>query len=212
MANPSRIGVETVTQIGALATAVAASACCWLPLLLMALGISGGALAATFGAWRPVLLPVALGLLGLAFYLTYRRPGAAARPADDACCPPGQTKARSLRTLHQVTLCGVTLLVLALAFFPTYAGSFLGSGTTPAAVAGPQKIEIQIEGMTCDACAASLQTALANVPGVSGAVVDYATRRATVTGDGSVTEAALQKAVTAAGYRTTVAHRPAPAG
>ena len=63
-----RLDAGVIAQIGALASAVVASACCWLPLLLIAVGVSGGALAATFEAWRPVLLPVTFVLLGLAFY------------------------------------------------------------------------------------------------------------------------------------------------
>ena len=78
----TRIHAEVLAQAGALTSAVISSACCWLPLLLLAFGVSGGALSATFEAWRPVLLPVTFMLLGIAFFLTYRKPKKAAQGMD----------------------------------------------------------------------------------------------------------------------------------
>ena len=66
----SRVDVGLLAQVGALASAIVASACCWLPLLLIAVGVSGSALSATFEAWRPVLLPLPFALLGLACCFT----------------------------------------------------------------------------------------------------------------------------------------------
>lgn len=69
------VTMATATQIGALVSAIIASACCWLPLLLIALGVSGGALASIFETWRPVLLPTTFVLLGLAFISPTGGPG-----------------------------------------------------------------------------------------------------------------------------------------
>lgn len=79
-----RMDAGALAQVGALISAVFASACCWLPLLLVAFGVSGGTLSAAFEAWRPVLLPVTFVLLAVAFYVTYRKPKAAAATADEA--------------------------------------------------------------------------------------------------------------------------------
>lgn len=57
---------------------------------------------------------------------------------------------------------------------------------------------LAIRGMTCASCAARVQSALARVPGVSRAEVNFANRSALVTGDAPV--AALEAAVHAAGY------------
>lgn len=134
----------TIAQAGALITAVLASACCWLPLLLIALGVSGGAVAAQFEAYRPFLLPAAFGLLGLAFYYTYRRPRAgvtetagdgdtccAAQSGQDeaSCCPEEGGSSFTVRRFNRIMLWVVAALVLAFTLFPYYAGIFInGSG------------------------------------------------------------------------------------
>ena len=67
-------------------------------------------------------------------------------------------------------------------------------------------VDLVIEGMTCASCVARVERALSAVPGVTRAVVNLATERATVTGAADI--AALVRAVEAAGYD---AHAAAPA-
>ena len=50
-----------------------------------------------------------------------------------------------------------------------------------------QRCDLPVAGMTCASCAARVETGLAGLPGVSGAAVNLATHRATVTYDPSVT-------------------------
>lgn len=195
----SRVDAGLVAQVGALASAIVASACCWLPLLLIAVGVSGGALSATFEAWRPVLLPVTFALLGLAFYFTYRKPRAATLPAGgtaagedaccavptteskgEACCPPAGGGVSTLKRINKVMLWVVTAFVLAFAFFPNYVGYLLGGGDTLAGRSDLDKAVIAIEGMTCEACAVNIENALKNVPGVAAAEVSYGERQAII--------------------------------
>ena len=63
---------------------------------------------------------------------------------------------------------------------------------------------LPIEGMTCASCVGRVERALREVPGVSGASVNLATERATVTG--TAPRAALVAAIEDAGYDV-----PAPA-
>jgi heavy metal translocating P-type ATPase len=58
--------------------------------------------------------------------------------------------------------------------------------------------QLSIDGMTCASCVARVERALKAVPGVTGAVVNLATERATVTG--LVPAQALIAAIAAAGY------------
>lgn len=186
-------------QTGALVAAVAASACCWLPLTLIAFGVSGGTLAARFEAWRPVLFPVTFALLGLAFYFTYRKPKSAFKPeggtpatgdaccalensgpADQPCCPPSGTTGFPLKKLNKVMLWVVTPFVLAFAFFPNYVGYLITGGDTLAARKDLDKVIVNIEDMTCEACAAKIEKSLRAVPGVEAADVDYTSGRALV--------------------------------
>lgn len=58
---------------------------------------------------------------------------------------------------------------------------------------------LRIGGMTCAGCATSVERALANVPGVASARVNFATETATV--EGEAAPEALRRAVAATGYR-----------
>ncbi|KFC50590.1 copper-transporting ATPase [Halomonas sp. SUBG004] len=75
------------------------------------------------------------------------------------------------------------------------APSSTDSQSTP--VAAPQQ-RLLISGMTCAGCVKSVEKALANTPGVSGASVNFGTHTAHVTG--SATQEALMAAVAEAGY------------
>jgi Cu+-exporting ATPase len=63
------------------------------------------------------------------------------------------------------------------------------------------RVTLPIEGMTCGACAITVQNRLVRAPGVTDATVNYATARATVTlADGAPPVSALVDAVRDAGY------------
>jgi hypothetical protein len=66
---------EKLASAGALMGAVLASSCCWLPLLLIAVGAGSGiAVASTLDKFRIPLAAFALAALGTAWYFTYRKP------------------------------------------------------------------------------------------------------------------------------------------
>ena len=220
----NRLKPGAVAQLGALLTAILASACCWLPLLLLGFGLSAGGLAAKFEAARPVFLPVTFGLLGLAFYFAYRKPqpletespargkvGKGASTGTDPCCIAEQPRSLNLNKLNKATLWVVTASVLALALFPNYVGFFLRGGDTAQTVTAAARAErtwtLTIEGMTCEACAASIESSLRKVPGVSEASVDYPTGRAVVVAAPTVGEDQLREAVEAAGYSVASTQR-----
>ncbi|WP_186153354.1 heavy-metal-associated domain-containing protein, partial [Burkholderia gladioli] len=66
-------------------------------------------------------------------------------------------------------------------------------------------IELDIAGMTCASCSNRVEKALAQVPGVSRASVNFATERASVRAEAAVSVAQLVAAVEKAGYRATPA-------
>lgn len=106
--NPTR------SLIAGTAAAVGASACCVGPLVLLALGISGGWISTltALEPYRPVFIVAALLFLGLAFRRLYLV------PRD---CEPGTACAvpRTLRN-QRILFWVVTVLVLALVAFPWY--------------------------------------------------------------------------------------------
>ena len=64
-----------------------------------------------------------------------------------------------------------------------------------------QELRIPVTGMTCQACAQAVEKALARVPGVSRAEVNYGSRTATVVRDAErVAGAQLRAAIEGAGY------------
>lgn len=98
--------------IGAAVTGILASACCIGPLLLVFLGIgSAGALIA-LEPYRPTMMVLTFLFLGLAFYVTYRKPTAAGCEAEKACCTIGRKR------LQKILLWVATLFVLTMLFAP----------------------------------------------------------------------------------------------
>ena len=66
------------------------------------------------------------------------------------------------------------------------------------------RTDIRVEGMTCGACAARVQTALGSADGVLDARVNFASSRATVLHDSTVDDVALRRVVELAGYSAPV--------
>jgi len=73
-----------------------------------------------------------------------------------------------------------------------------------------QNILLQIEGMTCDACAAHVRKALTAVAGVSDVELpDWRAAKAEMLTDAGVSDELIVKAVEDAGYRALVRERRA---
>ena len=72
---------RSASMAGAVASALAASACCVGPLLFAMLGLGGAGFLVAMEPYRPVFTAVTVLLLGLGFYVTYRRP-----KVDDCAC------------------------------------------------------------------------------------------------------------------------------
>ena len=69
--------------------AIAASACCIVPLLLFSLGISGawiGQLTA-LSPYQPIFLTIAVGCLGYGYWLIYRKSKIACAEGDTCAAP-----------------------------------------------------------------------------------------------------------------------------
>jgi len=66
-AKPSGNKGEKIATVGTLVSAIMASACCWLPLVLLAVGVSGAGIAATLEAYRPYFMVITFGFLSAAF-------------------------------------------------------------------------------------------------------------------------------------------------
>lgn len=184
--------------IGAVVSAFAASACCLGPALLALVGLSGAGVGAALEAYRPLFLAATVGLLGAGFYLTYRRPRAAAACAVEGCERPRAARA------GRVLLWIATVAVVVFTTYPYVAGALATTSRAGTATAGATTAtaRLHIDGMDCEACASAITRDLAAAPGVVRAQVVYAQRLALVSYDpAQVGRARLVEIITALGYR-----------
>ena len=105
---------EKLLSGGAVASAVAASICCFGPLVLALLGLGGGARLLKLEPYRPYSLAAAGLFLGAAFYLAYRPRPEEECAADSACARP------SSRRGQRITLWIVAVIVGLAAAFPYF--------------------------------------------------------------------------------------------
>lgn len=211
----------------AIVASILASACCWLPLALLGLGLSAAGLAKLIIGARWVFVAVAGIALGLGFYFSYRR---------RAACAPGEACAPSaLARFNRVMLWVSAVLVVAFATFPYYSAplqkAFGGSSSSgdhaklvTASGAGPSNrptgtngshtattnlnvlhiYAFHISGMDCQECANGLQGSIAALRGVKSAKVSFAKRTAVVKADGEFNPQTLIHRITGVGYKTTL--------
>jgi copper chaperone CopZ len=202
---------ENIAKIGTVVSAIMASACCWLPLVLLAVGVSGAGIAASLEVYRPLFIVVTFGFLGAAFYFTYRPKKAAAAghgccspdPAEAGnCCPPSGIRRFNMMALNKVMLWGVTVLAVAFLFFPSYVGVLFGTGDDAVGTENMNRAVFQIEGMTCEGCATTVAQAIRQVPGVMAVEVSYEKKQAVVgvAPDQPIPEQEIFTALKQAGY------------
>lgn len=217
-AKPSGNKAETFTKIGTVLSAIMASSCCWLPLLLLVFGVSGAGIAGALEAYRPLFIVLMFGFLAGAFYLTYRprkslaTEGDCCSTAHDCCAVPkeGTTRRFSMMTMNKVMLWAVTLMAVVFLFFPKYVSFFLASqqAESESTVENPlvRKTAIAIDGMTCEGCSVALEKTLKDVPGVLRAKVDYKNKQAVVSTEACCPfpKDAILKAVEDAGFSGAV--------
>ncbi len=161
--------------VGSLLAGLLASACCIGPLVLGVLGLGSLGLGAALAPYRPWFLGATGLFLVVGFYLAYR-------PRPEAACAPGEacaTKPAGRRN-QRIVLWIVTALTIGVATYPNW-GAALTSPRAVNAVAVPASVvTLHVTGMTCSACAVSIEKELRTVPGVSSAQVDFEKARATV--------------------------------
>lgn len=197
---------DKVALAGAVVTAVTASLGCLGPLLAVLLGLGTFSAATTFETWRPYLLGLTVLLLVGAFYLNSRNHEVESEASG------GQV--RGANRSGKVRLWLATVVVMAFATFPYYSGVLplartqtRASSTKTAVsseVANSKEVMavVSISGMVCDACAAKVRNALAEVPGVKLANVSYAKGEAVVSYRREATNPdAIRSAIDATGFK-----------
>ena len=188
---------------GSVVSGAVASVCCWLPLVLVAFGVSAAGVGSFYETYRPYFVGIAVVLLALGFYLTYLRP---------VQCAPGNTcvaRNRKVNLFRQWMFWIAASLVAGFVFFANYAAIAITSSRSTTIPAGDDRLAVvrfRIEGMTCEACAARVQSAIGDVAGIVFANVDYEQETAVVrlanVGPASLSD--IVQAVRASGYGARV--------
>lgn len=182
---------EKIASIAALASASLASICCIGPIVLVGLGLGGAGLAAGLTQYRPLFLGVTAVFLGAAFYLTYRK--------REVACADGSCELRSGGKGKKAALWVVTAFAMGFATFPSWSALIL-KASKPAVSADAWTVKLAVSGMTCAACATSIERSLMQVPGVQSASVSLENEEAVVmVSPGKAPEAELLEAVKKAG-------------
>ena len=173
---------ETISKVGTVLSAIMASSCCWLPLLLLAFGVSGAGIAGTLDAYRPLFIALTVVCLTVAFYFTYRPRRIAPGSTDccttaSACCATPTTGPQfGATTPNRFMLWGVTILAIAFLSFPHYVKYFLTVGDADKPTVKTPLVRtttFAVKGMTCEGCAALVEKAVKDIPGVLSVRVDY---------------------------------------
>lgn len=157
---------ELIAKVGTIVSAIMASSCCWLPVLLLAVGVSGAGIASALESYRPLFMVVTFAFLGMAFYFTYRPRHALAGQGN--CCsvtlaadsaPPaafGSAEAPTrparrfgMMEFNKLMLWAVTALAVVFLFFPQVITRLIGP-PEDVITADMTRLVVAIDGMTCE--------------------------------------------------------------
>ena len=196
---------------GSVGSAALASACCWGPLALLAVGASAAGVSTALERTRPLFLALAAVFLSTGFYLNYF--SKRKMVACSTCAAPRS----KLRRFNRAMLGVSTVVVLSVALFPNGFPLLLNrsatAATAPQSLVDAPTVELRIDGMTCEGCAAFIEHTLVKVPGVRSASVVYADRRALVAldPDSGLSNEDMISVVEKLGYQASLGNPATPA-
>lgn len=179
--------------------AFAASLCCVTPVVAFLAGIGG--IASSFSwiePFRPYLIGLTVLLLGFAWYQKLK-------PKEDLGCECEDDSSfwKSKRFLGIVTVLSGLLLA-----FPYYSDAFFPSRNQTVVYiqeSQVEKIKLNIKGMTCAGCEATVENAAIKVKGVLNVDVSYENEEAIITYDKSRTDKeTIVKAINTTGFKVKI--------
>jgi len=189
-----------------LGAAVAASACCTIPLALVSLGVGGawiGSLTA-LAPYRWIFVSLAVAALAYAGYNEWRL---SRRPDCDCETVLSSTTRRSVLGVGALAVVALIGSPWLLGVSPSGATQQAQAATTKAqeeaspTPASFQQVVLSVDGMTCAACPKAVQTALQDVSGVYEAHATFDPPQAVVRFDPETTDIeALTSATEQAGF------------
>jgi copper chaperone CopZ len=172
-----------LSSTGAVVAAIVASLCCIGPVVVALIGIGSIGAFAAFEAYRPYLVGVTVLLLGLAFYLAYRK--------REVMCEDGSCKIESAGKWNKLTVWLAAALAAVAIAFPSF--DFTNANAAHVMLNQQRKQNatvvavLEIEGMDCKGCAKGLEATLSRAAGVKNAAVEFEKSRAVVEYDSTKT-------------------------
>ncbi|WP_159518594.1 mercuric transport protein MerTP [Sunxiuqinia indica] len=181
-------------------TAIAASLCCITPVLALIAGSSG--IASSFSwmePFRPYLIGLTILVLAFAWYQKLKpRTAGEIQCACEADEKPSFWQSKKF--LGIVTVFAVLMLV-----FPYYSPVFYPDNKKEIVIvnaADIQTVQLEIEGMTCEACDSHVAYAAQEVDGVIEAKADHKTGKAIVKFDKTKTsQEAIVNSINSTSYK-----------
>ncbi len=205
----SIIKKENVFLGGAVLAAVASSLCCVLPLVAVLFGLGAFGAASAFETLRPYLLVLAFAALGFSFYRIYFR--------REECAETDVCATKPIGKVNQLFLWTGVLVILTFAFAPYYTDYLAAAVTNPqqpsinrampafSETESPanKTVVIEVEGMTCESCAAHINETLKKLKGVVSAEANYPKKNVTVVfNPKQITLEQIKRAIDEIGYKT----------
>lgn len=185
----------TLSSVGGIAAAIIASLCCIGPLVVVLLGAGSIAAFSIFEVYRPFLIGLTVVLIGLAFYLTYRK--------REVKCEDGTCKVESASKWTKSGVWSATLLAGLAVAFPYF--GFAPQASVNKAVDSTAVVTVNIDGMDCKACALGLEGSLSGMKGVRKAKIDFEGGKAAIEYDGRVIKpAAIVDRINESGFTATI--------
>lgn len=185
----------SLPAVGGIIAAIVASLCCIGPILIALVGIGSIGAFTVFESSRPYLIGITVILLGIAFYLVYKR--------REVKCEDGTCKIEDAGKWNKIGVWSATFLAVVSIAFP-----YLGvapSAATNVAVQGKAIITLSIVGMDCKACAKGVEGSLASIKGVRKANVEYELGKAEIEYDPAIVQpTAFVDRVKENGFTTTI--------
>ncbi|KKL78084.1 hypothetical protein LCGC14_2028340 [marine sediment metagenome] len=186
------------TLAGLIAAAILASSCCIGPLILAGLGIGSIGIFSSLEKYRVMFMIITFVFIGMAFYLTYRK------KKNDECCDINKVK---MDRIKKIALWVIATVAVGLLLFPYAYGTFSKSPTVVPMNDNLHQVVIKVEGMTCNACAQSINSAISKIQGVNAVNVSLEKGEAIVGFDNNVKDIPTNRLLTAIediGYKPSI--------
>jgi copper chaperone CopZ len=183
--------------------AIAASSCCIPPVIAAIAGVGGASASLSWmEPLRPYLIVLAVVAIGYAWY-AHLKP----KSADDCGCEIEKPKFYQTRGF----LVGMTLFAAISISFPYYSHIFFSDNKKEVLVvdqSNVEKVDVKIDGMTCDACQNHINQSVNSLSGVINVQSSYQTGNAIVEFDKSQTSIKdIEDAVNATGYKAVAVEK-----